>query len=196
MNAAPLPRPGSGLVTLALIVTLVVLPFTVASGLHLSGWRPARTGNHGTLLSPPRPLPAAGLQTRHGEPLATAELHGKWLLVLAGHAPCAAECAGQIDEMQRIQVSLNKHMGRLRRVVLTGSGDDRRLDDIAQGQPDLLVAVAPPGWLPGTGEPADAAYRLYIADPQGNLMMAYSPDVTGKAVRADLERLLRFAWSG
>ena len=199
MNSAPLalPRPTSGMPTLALIVGLLALPFLIAGSLYLGGWRPAQTANHGQLISPPQPLPATGLLGSDGQALATTQLGGKWLLILAGSGPCPNDCAARIDEMRRLQVSLNKEMGRLRRVVLSDSADDSVLRDFPRRQPDLVVATMPPHWLPGTENSAEAAaYRLYIADPQGRLIMRYAPEVAGNAVRADLERLLKFAWSG
>jgi hypothetical protein len=96
--------------------------------------------------------------------------------------------------MRRIQVSLNKEMGRLRRVVLTDSVGDPELAAARQRQPDLIVAAAPPRWLPGSPDPS--AYRLHIIDPQGNLVMDYPADAAAKGVRGDLERLLKFAWTG
>ena len=41
-----------------------------------------------------------------------------------------------------------------------------------------------------------AGYRLHIIDPQGNLIMDYPADIPAKGVRGDLERLLKFAWTG
>ncbi len=197
MNAAalqPTPRRSSSLPMLALVASLLALPFVIAGGLFVVGWQPARTANHGELLSPPLPLPASGLFGTDGQPLATAELHGKWLLVLSGSGPCTKECDVRIDEMRRIQVSLNKEMGRLRRVVLTDQPADPALASARQRQPDLLLARAPAGWLPGPPRPAD--YRLHVVDPQGKLIMDYPVDVAAKDVRFDLDRLLKFAWTG
>lgn len=197
MTAAPPVRPRSGLPMLALIASLLALPFVIALGLYLIGWQPARTSNHGTLLKPPQPLPASGLLTSDGQPLATSTLHGKWLLILAGRGACDAACSGRIDEMRRIQVSLNKQMGRLRRVVLTDTTSDSTLKNFHQQQPDLVLAAAPALWLPCEEKPEDgSAYRLYVADPEGKLIISYAPDVAGTGVRADLERLLKYSWTG
>ena len=190
----PSPAPRNGLPMLALVVGLLVLPFAIAGCLFLFGWQPARTINHGQLLNPPLPLPASGLQTADGQMLATVDLGGKWLLLLNGSGPCDAECTGRIDEMRRIQVALNKDMGRLRRVVLSDQMSDAEFSAARQRQPDLLVAAAPQNWLPGaTG---NTGYRLHIVDPQGRLVMDYPADAAAKDVRADLERLLKFAWNG
>jgi hypothetical protein len=200
MTSAPLALPdraSSGMRVLALIVTLLALPFLVVGSLYLGGWRPAQTGEHGRLFSPPPLLPASGLQHSDGRQLPTAELQGKWLLILAGRGPCRVECAARIDEMRRLQVSLNKEMGRLRRIVLSDDAIAPSLRDFLRRQPDLVLATAPTDWLPDAVSGSEAnAYRLYIADPQGRLIMSYPADVAGQAVRADLERLLKFAWTG
>ena len=189
----PLP-PRNSLTMLALVVGLLAMPFVIAGGLYLFGWQPARTANHGQLLNPPLPLPASGLLTPDGKTLETAALGGKWLLLLSGNGPCDANCAARIDEMRRIQVSLNKDMGRLHRLVLSDQPSDAEFAAARQRQPDLLVATAPPRWLAGAN--GTAGYRFHIVDPQGRLIMDYPADVAAKSVRADLERLLKFAWNG
>lgn len=124
----------------------------------------------------------------------TADLYGKWLLVLSLDGPCLVDCASRIDEMRRIQVSLNKEMGRLRRVVLSEQPAQSELTAASQRQPDLLLASAPANWL--SGERRSNSYRLHIIDPLGRRVMDYPPEVSAKEVRANLERLLKYAWTG
>jgi hypothetical protein len=193
MTLSP-PSRRNGLPMLLLVVSLLALPFLIAAGLFFIGWQPSRTTNHGYLHNPPPALPPTGLRAADGQALPTAELGGKWLLVLSGSGPCDAACAGRIDEMRRIQVSLNKEMTRLRRVVLTDRAGDAELAAARQRQPDLVVAEAPANWLPVSG--LATGYRLHIVDPQGRLIMDYPVDVAAKGVRADLDRLLKFAWTG
>lgn len=189
--APPARASRNGLPMLALIVGLLALPFAIAAGLYFAGWQP-RTAQHGELLAPPQPLPASGLLRADGQALPTAELHGKWLLALSLDGPCDDGCRHRIDEMRRIQVSLNKDMGRLRRLVLGRPGADPGLAAAAGQQPDLLTAVAPAGWL-GDARPGP---RLHIIDPLGRRVMDYPATAEAKDVRADLLRLLKFAWSG
>lgn len=194
MTAVSLPAPRrSGLPMLALVVGLLALPFVIAAGLYFGGWQPTRSVAHGRLLTPPPALPAGGLVDVAGRTLATAELHGKWLLVLSLDGPCSTDCAARLDELRRIQVSLNKEMGRLRRVVLTPATSDPALAEAARRQPDLLLFAAPPQWL---GAPAADGYRLHIVDPLGRRVIDYPAAVGGKELRFDLERLLKFAWTG
>jgi len=192
MTAATLPPPRrNGRLMLALVASLLALPFAIAAGLYFGGWKPARTIQHGQLFEPPLALPASGLLTGDGHPLPTADLHGKWLLILAVDGPCDQKCSQRIDEMRRIQVSLNKEMGRLRRVVLSNSAGDPALAAAGRQQPDLLILGAPAGWLAGgNNEP------LYIIDPLGRRVIAYPAEVSAREVRTDLDRLLKFAWTG
>ncbi|MBL8420441.1 MAG: hypothetical protein JNK92_07370 [Dechloromonas sp.] len=188
------PQKRNSLPMLMLVVSLMAMPVIIAAGLYFIGWQPERTGNQGHLVSPPQPLPASGLKTTDGSPLATGELHGKWLLLLSGNGQCVASCVQRLDEMRRIQVSLRRDMGRLRRVVLTDQVADPQFVATIGQQPDLALAVAPPRWLPNSAD--ESGYLLHIIDPRGHLIMTYPADITAKGVQGDLERLLRYAWNG
>lgn len=199
----PMPAPPQTLTpgrrAMLLATALLLMPFAVAFGLYWFEWRPASTGNYGELIQPPRPLPPGGLAEASGAPLPTAGLHGKWLLVLAGDGPCDAACAQQIRLMRQIQVSLNKEMGRLRRVWLSaGAAADPALPELRRQYPDLVVAVPPDGDGGAAWRAAldGATYRLYVVDPLGNVMMRYAPDADPTRVRKDLERLLKYSWVG
>lgn len=194
MNAITLPPPRNGRLMLALVAGLLALPFVIAAGLYFGGWKPTRSIEHGHLITPPQPLPATGLFRPDGQAVPSVELQGKWLLVMHLDGPCAEACANRIDEMRRIQVSLYKEMGRLHRVVLAPQPGAPELAAARVRQPDLLVLGAPSGWL--DAESDNAPYRLHIVDPMGRRVIDYPPEVDAKALRTDLERLLKFAWTG
>jgi len=183
MSETVIHRPASGRGTLLLIVGLLVLPFAIGGALYVGGWHPERSIQHGQLLNPPQLLPDDVLRS-------TQIVRGKWIFLLKVRGICEAQCSARLDEMRRIQVSLNKEMGRLSRVVLTDQADDPTLTALHRTQPDLLVVVSPSDGLIGSADP------LFLADPQGRLIMSYPPDAAAKGVRADLERLLKFAWTG
>jgi len=179
----PLPDQRHGRLMLALIVGLLALPFAIGAGLYFGGWQPTRIAHHGHLLNPPRVLSDPVLRS-------TGKNAEKWKLVLNVRGPCSAECAGRLDEMRRIHVALYKNMGRLSRAVLTDQPDDPALLALRDSQPDLLLLIASPGELAGITDP------LLLVDPQGQMIMTYPPDASAQGVRADLERLLKYAWAG
>ena len=180
--------------TILLLLTLSLLPIAIGAGLYLSGWHPAKGGNHGELIQPPRPLPAAGLTREDGTPLPTSELGGKWTLVLAGDGACGDACTRSLQQMRQIQVALNKEMGRVRRLALVKDPSEAGVAGARAAQPDLLVARPDAAWRATLGTAPE--HRLYLIDPLGQLMMQYAPNADPKGVQQDLERLLKYSWVG
>ena len=183
MNSVALPTPPNprqGRRPQALIVGRLALPVVIAAALYFGGWHPSRMTHHGHLLKPPRPLPAEILRS-------TEKNAEKWQLVLHVRGPCAADCLRRLDEMRRVHVALYKNMGRLGRALLTGQADDPALPGVRASQPDLMLLKAPPDTL------ADIADPLLLVDPQGRIIMTYPPDASPQGLRADLDRLLKYA---
>jgi len=200
--ASPAPIFNPARRAILLVMTMFLLPFAVAFGLYWFEWRPTTLGNHGELIQPPRALPETGLRHADGRPLPTAELRGKWVLVLAGQGPCAADCRKNLQQMRQVQVALNKEMGRLSRVWISashaGQAADPALAELRTSYPDLVIAAPDDGsageaWrtaLDGT------SYRFYVIDPLGNVMMRYTEKADPQGMRKDLERLLKYSWVG
>ncbi len=191
-DALPVTKPAR--YTMALLVATFVLPFVLGTGLYLSGWRPEKFGNHGDLIQPPRPMPETGLLQADGRPLPTAELRGKWLLMLPIEGSCGASCRESLQQMSNVHLALNKEQSRLRRVLVSTEGSPP-FAELQQTYPDLLVAKLDPEasaeWastLDNTGQ------GLLIADPLGNVIMRYDEAAEMRGVHKDLERLLKYSW--
>jgi hypothetical protein len=98
--------------------------------------------------------------------------------------------------MRRIRVALYRDMSRVARLVLADPGDPV-LQAAARAEPDLLVARGAGPWLDlSDADGAEAAPRLYLVDPLGQLVMRYPARPEPAGVKADLERLLKFSWNG
>lgn len=194
------PTTNSSRRTLLLLAALFFLPFVIGSGLFWLDWRPEKFGNKGELLQPPRTLPATGLRHADGRPLPTAELLGKWLLVLPVKGSCTTTCQNNLQHMLQVHVALNKEQNRLQRVLIVSDGSDSANDppmaELQRLFPGLLVAavqtsVAGEAWhgaLNGRGQ------EVYIVDPLGNVMMRYADPTDMRGVLKDLERLLKYSW--
>lgn len=183
MSAAALSLPdrNAGRRMFLLLVAALALPFVLAAALVFSGWRPAATPHHGELLSPSAALLFDTLQVRAGPE--KSALVGRWLLVAVESGACTAACDTRLDSLRRVHVALYKAMPRVKRVLLATS-------DPAVTQPDLTVA-APANW------PTLAASHIYLVDPQGRAVLRYAADdFLPKAMLKDIERLLRYSWSG
>lgn len=178
--AMPLQDRWAGRRVLLLLVALLALPFVAAAVLIVSGWRPAATPHHGELLRPSAPLALDDLRILAGPP--RSNLEGRWLLVAVELSGCADDCARRLDHLRRVHVALYKAMPRVRRVLLVP-------DAPSLAQPDLTVA-APTSWA------ALERPGVYLVDPRGQAVLRYPPDADQRAMLKDIERLLRYSWSG
>lgn len=180
---------------LLLLAALFLLPFVVGSGLFWLDWRPAKFGNHGKLVQPPRALPESGLRHADGRALPTAELRGKWLLAVAVDASCDAPCQATLRQLGQVQLALNKEQRRVQRVLLVNGGDREAQAQLQRAAPDLLVASVPADANGAWASAFDAfAAGVYVVDPLANVMLRYQPTTDPRGVLKDLERLLKYSW--
>jgi len=180
---------------LLLLAALFFLPFVVGTGLFWSGWRPEKFANRGELLQPPPMLPEAGLLDAEGQPLPTAELRGKWLLVKLGHEPCQATCQNDLQQMQQVHIALNKEQSRVQRVFIDGAASSS-LAEVRRRFPDMSLArfASDRAGEPWRSVLAGAGRELYVVDPLGNVILRYDDPPDMRGVLKDLERLLKYSW--
>jgi hypothetical protein len=176
----PPPNQRQGRLMLALIVGFLALPFVIGAALYFGGWHPPRISHHGHLVNPPRQL--------SGQMLRSAPNNDqKWIFLLQVSGPCGNECLTRLDQMRRIHVALYKNMSRVSRAVLTDQPNDPALLALRASQPDfMIIPTASP--LPGIADP------VLLVDPEDRLIMTYPADASPQGMRADLERLLKYAW--
>lgn len=183
---------------LLLLAALFFLPFVVGSGLFWLDWRPAKFANHGDLVQPPRALPETGLRRVDGSPLPTAELRGKWLLVIAVDASCDTPCQATLQQLGQVQLALNKEQRRVQRVLLVKGGDRANLAQLERAFPELRVASlaknADRAWDTAFDSFAAHATGVYVVDPLTQVMLRYADANNPRGVLKDLERLLKYSW--
>jgi cytochrome oxidase Cu insertion factor (SCO1/SenC/PrrC family) len=189
------------------LAALFFVPLAVAFWLYYgpSHWRPAGGTNQGEIIDPARPLPRVSLEKADGTQTGDQFLSGKWTMVYVGDGACGPDCRKALYLTRQSRIALNKDMDRLQRVFLvTQRCCDRRY--LAAEHPDLLVARldSPAGAqllqafpeytdVPGV---TNAAGRIYLVDPLGNLMMSYPRSAPNKALLTDLKKLLRLSHIG
>jgi hypothetical protein len=202
--------------TLAALAGLFLLPLALAFyTYYATGWRPAARTNHGTLITPPRPLPelslprvsleryaaGGGVSATTSASAATsppALFHRKWSLVYVGEGGCDAACRDALYVMRQTRLSLDTDMTRVERVFLV-SGECCNRQFLASEHSGLVVVDA-------SGEAAaqllqqfpttQRGHTLFIVDPLGNLMMSYDARTDPRGLRDDLRKLLRLSQIG
>jgi cytochrome oxidase Cu insertion factor (SCO1/SenC/PrrC family) len=200
MNAAEQQLRARNLRLVAMLGGLFLLPLAVAFWVYYgTDWRPVRTVNHGELIAPARPLPAAHLPPAVETGVAPAELfHRKWSLVYVGDGQCDDTCRKSLYVMRQTRLSLNSEMGRVERVFLATAHCCTQ-DFLAHEHPGLLVFDAS-----GTAAASllsvfpveEREQALFIVDPLGNLMMRYDVRQNPKGLLQDLKKLLSLSHIG
>jgi hypothetical protein len=193
--------------TLAMLGMLFLLPLALAFLVYYgTGWRPSAHVNHGHLIVPARPLPAAALPRIALEqagnaraPQAPGAAWGKgWALVYIGSGDCGDSCRESLYAMRQTRLALNNDMTRVARVFLvTGACCDRvflarehrglELFDASVPAAAPLLAQFPAG---------DRERTLFIVDPLGNLMESWDIRDDPRGLLADLKKLLTLSHIG
>ena len=182
-----------------LLIWAVCAAPVVASYLSYYVVKPQGRINHGTLITPPKPMaaePGLAFTDLQGQAVAPQALQGQWLLVSVAGGACDAACERQLYLQRQLRESLGKEKDRLDWVWLVT--DDAPVP--AALQPALqkatvlrLDAEALNAWLvPAAGQ--QLADHLYVVDPMGNMMMRFpaAMDAAGAAkAKRDVGRLLR-----
>lgn len=207
MSSTPDDLRARNLRMLAVLAGLFLLPLLLAFYMYYAtDWRPAKRVNHGTLISPVRPLPNVHLpHVRLSDsdpdpagPETRGQLRSKWSIVYVGAGNCDEPCRQALYVMRQTRLSLNNDMSRVDRVFLT-TGSCCAREFLAHEHPGLVVLDATGGdgarllnTFPAEGRP----YSLFIVDPLGNLMMSYDARQNPKGLLEDLQKLLRLSHIG
>lgn len=169
------------------LAALFFLPVAGAFWLYYGGgWRPAGSTNHGELISPARPLPAADA------------LRGKWTMLYVGDGSCPEACRQALWTMRQTRLLLAEDMDRVQRVFLAEANccDRAFLDREHAGlrivTPEDPAAQAWIGQFPRT----PGRQFLYIIDPLGNLMMRFDLAMNPKGLKEDIDKLLKLSHIG
>lgn len=181
----PSPQTRSRLLLL-LVAAMFLGSFGVAATLFFSGWKPTQTRNVGEMLSPYPDLRPVALAEADGTPWQWQPTSRNWHVVVAPPAGCGAPCLQMLDALQRVWVSEGRHAGKLK-VLWFG--------ELPAGAPQFggLVPMQPnaglQALLPDLAR-ADAL-PVYLADPNGYLVLRYPAGFNPSGLRKDLGRVLK-----
>jgi hypothetical protein len=184
-----------------LLLLLFGAPLAAAFWLYYgSGWRPARTTNHGALIQPVVPLADATLPPLlEGTGAPAHPLRGRWSLVVVATGPdgCDALCRETLVYARQTWLSLGKLTPRVRRVLLA-EPPCCEADLLLRTHAGLtaLFADNAAGRALAAQFPAPHAGSIFIVDPLGNLMMRYDVRQDPKGLRLDLQKLLELSHIG
>lgn len=186
------------------ILLLFAIPLVGAILLYISGWQPAKAGNHGQLIQPAKQIEDRDLRTLDGKTVHFSELRGKWTMLIFGPTACPAECLHNLYVMRQVQAGQGKDGDRVQRVLIATDSSatetlKKKLVDypgmrVWTGEQKVLAELAKSFGLQLEGLSSNR--YIYLIDPMGNLMMRYAPGSDPYGIIKDVTHLLKYSWVG
>lgn len=167
-------------------------PLLFAAVVYYGQWDWAPRAAHGELIEPPLLLPAGVLAPLFRSGSATQQPRNRWWLLYVRTTLCADACLTDLVRLHQVLLALAEDRRRVQPAVLSAA-------PIPPVPPDggwvtvHLDDAAREGLVEMLGERNIRAGRVYVADPQGRLVLSYAPDAEQKGMLEDLERLLRLS---
>jgi len=156
--------------------------------------RPA-TVNKGDLVAPVVSLADLKIHER-GAVESIAPFEGDWFVVLLAPRECDETCERALYLTRQVWMRLNKDADRVQRILLTGQDTEYPANEHRDLRVFELDRNALARFTDAQRPELAGATRLYLVDPQGNLMMSYPLDFTPEMLNDDLKRLLKYSDAG
>lgn len=188
-------------VKLLALVAVFLSPFIGGwLALYVFDWRP-ESGNYGSLVQPPRKIgwpPLEALDGRRFE----GGFGRLWTFVLFSGERCDERCYSNLYYMRQIRTLLGRDTLRLQNVLVTGAPLDPKTRAFLREYPNLVVIEDYRGaelyaQFRLDGEPeVGAEPRMYLVDPDQNLMMFYPAENDQDRVLEDIKKLMKLSQIG
>ena len=187
------------LLILWLIPFGLMLVASIVYWLVMNGYLSLGSKNEGELVVPPINISELAL-TMDKTP--NKIWKDKWIMVIRGSETCEDICENALYLTRQIHIRLNEKADRVRRIYLTDTRNlspdlskhlekNHKFAKIVTGSNDLISLIDDSfeKITSKTGSPISFA----LVDPDGWLMMAYSPSHDGAQILKDLKFLLKYS---
>ncbi len=158
---------------------------------------------NGELIHPAVPLEPFELASATQPAWGLDDIRGKWSMVYFTDGPCDQLCETALYNMRQIRLSTGRRMERVQRVLVTSEWQNmqQKLENANEG---LFVVGGDLNKLVVLRSQFDDAQSnlaacdgcMYMVDPNGNLMMRFSPDLEPAKILKDVKHLLKVSRIG
>lgn len=177
------------------LFALFLAPFFLALLFHagVGSWFERGTVNRGSLIEPPRPAPPGALPLAQGGELEAARLDRHWTLIYVAGDGCGDACAEALKTMRQTHLALGRHRDRVQRFLFLPSGASPEAGAAACECEVVRLTAAWRAFLSVESGGALTQGGLFVLDPRRFLVLHFPPDVAPRALKSDLDRLLRYS---
>ena len=188
-------------VKLLAVVGVFLAPFVGGwLALYVFELRP-ESGNYGELVQPVRKIDWPALEAADGRRF-EGGFGRKWTLLLFAGDVCTERCRGNLFYMRQIRTLLGRDTSRLQNALVSRAPLDDETRTYLEDFPNLVViedyrneSLYRQFQLPGL-DPVGASPRLYLVDPDQNLMMFYPAEIDENRVLEDIRKLMKLSQIG
>jgi len=160
--------------------------------------------SRGELISPAVPFTEFSLaEAGTEEAFELDDVRGKWTILYAPGSECDVNCETTLADIRQARLALNHRMLRVQRVLLveTDPGFSAEVLDAHLGLRIVGESAATNATFTNQISAALATMEsksniIYLIDPNGNLMMRYTPDQLPRPLFKDLKHLLKVSRIG
>ena len=191
-----------GRIQALLIIAIVVLPIVAAYIMFYTRMGiPQHTTNKGDLLNPPVAVATLNLHTLAGEPWDVNAQEKKWRLLIPGGRDCGMTCVDNLFLTRQVHIRLAEKSARLERIYLLQDNDlsAATAEYLQRDHPHVpVLKIAPDAFaelqksLPHLAT-SSLSKHYFLMDQEGFVMMAYSPENSGKDLLTDIKRMLKYS---
>lgn len=160
--------------------------------------------SRGELISPAVPFSEFSLnELGASEAFDLDDVRGKWTILYAPGPSCDVDCEATLADIRQARLALNHRMLRVQRVLLVEQ-DPGFGAEMLDAQLGLRIVGQSAEANAAFTKQIDAAVSgmdvktniIYLIDPNGNLMMRYTPDQLPRPLFKDLKHLLKVSRIG
>jgi len=156
------------------------------------------TTSRGELIAPAVPFTEFSLKEMGSDAeFGLDEVRGKWTILYIPGATCTTDCEKTLYDIRQARLALNHRMERVQRVVLTTQAIEFS-EEVEAANLGLRVVSDSETNTSFIDQINSAQSNLevknnliYLIDPNGNLMMRYTPDQLPRPLFKDLKHLLK-----
>ena len=159
------------------------------------------SGNYGALIAPVKKLNWPLLESSDGQRY-TAGFGRKWTLLMFAGESCGELCRSNLFYMRQLRTLLGRDTLRLQNVLISSGQLSDETKIYLQEFPNLKVIednrdaeLYREFYLDGYGE-VGATPKMYLVDPDQNLMMHYPAEIDQDRVLDDIKKLMKLSQIG
>jgi cytochrome oxidase Cu insertion factor (SCO1/SenC/PrrC family) len=199
--AQPSQLPKKNPYTLWFVVAAFVLPVVAAYVLFFSGFTPSGFTNKGELIQPVIDIDAFKLVDQNDAPVTRDDSTiNKWNLIYLAGAQCDQACNDTLYKIRQVNKAVGKNAYRLRRLIVHLQPPDEAFQQLIESDyPEARRLYGDRRQIQNVMQPVTSsldANEVYLMDPLGNIMMRFTPDMPGKWLIHDLNKLFKVSQIG